>query len=143
MFGATYTYTTTSTSGSSGISPLLIIVYIAVVIFLIAAMWKVFTKAGKPGWAAIIPIYNTWVLFEIAGKPGWWALLFLIPIVNIVMLVLYWIALVEVGHRFGKSTAWGIFLLILLPIIGLPMLGFGDARYQGTPSGAAPAAATV
>ena len=51
---------------------------------MIAAMWKVFTKAGKPGWASLIPIYNMIVLLDIAGKPAWWIVLFIIPIVNFV-----------------------------------------------------------
>src|SRR5215213_1016061 len=61
------------------------IVGLIVGILVIAGMWKVFTKAGKPGWAAIIPIYNAVVLLQIAGKPLWWLLLFFIPIVNIVV----------------------------------------------------------
>jgi len=54
-------------------------------IILIIAMWKVFDKAGKPGWAAIIPFYNTYILFEVAGMNGWMFLLMLIPIVNVII----------------------------------------------------------
>src|ERR1051326_4433149 len=64
------------------------IVYLAVIVLLVAAMWKIFVKAGKPGWAAIVPIYNLIVLLEIAGRPLWWFLLMLIPLVNLVMFII-------------------------------------------------------
>ena len=64
------------------------IVGVLVAILVIAGMWRVFTKAGKPGWAALIPIYNLIVLLQIVGKPAWWLLLFLIPGVNVIMLIL-------------------------------------------------------
>jgi uncharacterized protein DUF5684 len=97
-------------------------------LLMIVAMWKVFTKAGKPGWAAIIPFYNLYVLLKIAGRPGWWLILFLIPLVNIVIaFVLY----VDVAKSFGKGAAFGIFLLGFFSFIGYPILGFGSAAYQG------------
>ena len=102
-------------------------VELAIIVAIIAGFWKVFTKAGKPGWAAIVPIYNAIVLLEIAGKPLWWVILFFIPIVNIVVAVLVGIA---VAKSFGKSDAFGIGLG-LLGFIFFPILGFGDAQYQG------------
>jgi hypothetical protein len=90
-------------------------------------MWKVFVKAGKPGWAAIIPIYNAIVLLQIVGRPGWWFLLYLIPIVNIVISIM---VMIELAKVFGKGTGFGIGLL-LLSFIFIPILGFGDAEYQG------------
>jgi hypothetical protein len=99
-------------------------------VFIIACTWKIFTKAGKPGWAAIIPIYNTIVLLEITGKPIWWIILFLIPGVNIVIAIM-------VTHQLSLSFGQGIgmtLLLLLLPFIGYPMLAFGSAQYQGTPA---------
>jgi hypothetical protein len=98
-----------------------------IIIFLIAALWKVFRKAGQPGWAAIIPIYNLYILLKIANKPGWWLLLFIIPVVNLVMAIIVWI---EVAKAFGKSAGYGLGLAFL-GIIFLPMLGFGSARYIG------------
>ena len=112
----------------------LTIVEIALLVLLIAGMWKVFQKAGKPGWAAIIPIYNIIVLLQITGKPIWWLVLYFIPFVNVVVLVLVCIALAK---RFGKSVAFAIGLA-LLPFIFYPILGFGDATY-----GAAPTPATA
>ena len=105
----------------------LTIVEIALLVLLIAGMWKVFQKAGKPGWAAIIPIYNIIVLLQITGKPIWWLVLYFIPLVNFVVLVLVCIAL---ARRFGKGVGFAIGLA-LLPFIFYPILGFGDATYGG------------
>jgi len=100
---------------------------IVVGVVMIIAGWKVFQKAGKPGWAIIIPIYNVIVWCEIAGKPGWWFILFLIPIVDIIIAI---IVAVNVAKAFGKSGAFGFFLLIVLSFIGMLILGFGKAQYQ-------------
>ena len=127
-----YTYNTTTTSSSFG-ATYWITVLILWVIYIVA-LWKVFTKAGKPGWAAIVPIYNVWVLFEMAGKPGWWSLLFLIPFVNFIAFILLIIAFVEIAKRFGQSGWFAILFFILG--IGWFILGFGKAQYQG--GGAAP-----
>ncbi|MBC8869987.1 MAG: signal peptidase I [Planctomycetes bacterium] len=101
--------------------------YFAVIILLIAALWKVFSKAGKPGWAAIVPIYNCIVLLEICGRPIWWIILLLIPCVNIVILLLINI---DLAKSFGKDVGFGIGLW-LLGIIFLPILGFGKSQYVG------------
>lgn len=101
-----------------------------ILVAIIAGFWKVFVKAGKPGWAAIVPIYNLVVLLEIAGKPLWWIILFFIPLVNIVMAVIVGIA---VAKAFGKSDGFGIGLG-LLGFIFYPILGFGNAQYQGAKS---------
>jgi len=105
------------------------VVYLAVILLIVASMWKIFVKAGKPGWAAIVPIYNLIVLLEISGKPVWWFLLMLIPFVNIVILAMVCIALAK---NFGKGAGFGLGLLFLSPIF-YPMLAFGDARYQPQP----------
>ena len=102
------------------------IVYLAVLVLLVAAMWKIFVKAGKPGWAAIIPIYNLIVLLEIAGRPLWWFLLMLIPLVNFVVFI---IVAVDVARKFGKGVGFAIGMLIL-PFIFYPMLAWGDAQYN-------------
>jgi hypothetical protein len=99
-----------------------------VAILVIAGLWRVFTKAGKPGWAALIPIYNFIVLLQIAGKPAWWFLLFLIPGVNFVILIL---VMIGVAKAFGKGTGFTLGLLFLSPIF-VPVLGFGNSRYVGT-----------
>ncbi len=129
-YSYTYDTTTSASSGSALGGALFWLVLLGASLVAIVGMWKAFQKAGKPGWAAIVPVYNEWVLFEIAGKPGWWALLSLVPFVNIIVIVLLIIAYIEVSKRFGKSGAFAL-LLIFLPFIGWPLLGFGDAKYMG------------
>jgi hypothetical protein len=110
---------------------------LAVMVFLIASMWKVFTKAGKPGWAVIVPIYSTIVMLEIAGKPAWWLVLFFIPFVNFIMLIIVAVAL---ANAFGKGAGFGLGLAFL-GVIFYPILGFGSAQYVGTnPAGGLPMA---
>lgn len=99
----------------------------AIVILCIVGMWKAFEKAGQPGWACIIPIYNWYVILKIGGKPGWWLLLFLIPGVNIIFLI--W-ALNMVSKSFGKDEGFTIGL-VLFNFIFWPILGFSNAKYQG------------
>jgi Family of unknown function (DUF5684) len=110
----------------AGASILFVVFWLAVVVAVIASMWIVFTKAGKPGWACIVPIYNFIILLEIARKPLWWIILMLIPLVNIVIGIL---VVIEIAKNFGKSAGFGIGLL-LLPFIFYPMLAWGDAQYQ-------------
>jgi chromate transport protein ChrA len=102
------------------------LVYIAAVVFMIASVWVVFSKAGKPGWASIIPIYNVFVILSIAKKPAWWLILFLIPFVNFVMAIL---VANGVATNFGKNSGFGLGLFFL-PFVFYPILAFGDARYQ-------------
>lgn len=102
------------------------LVWLAVVVLLVASLWSVFSKAGEPGWAAIIPIYNLIVLLKIAGKPLWWFILCLIPFVNLIVFI---IVAIGVARNFGKGAGFGIGLA-LLGFIFFPILGFGDAQYR-------------
>src|SRR5215831_4452470 len=104
-----------------------ILVCLAIAIIAIAGQWKAFEKAGQPGWACIIPIYNFYIMLKIGGKPGWWLLLFLIPLVNIIFLI--WMYNM-ISKSFGKDEGFTVGL-ILLSFIFWPILGFGDAKYQG------------
>jgi hypothetical protein len=117
-------------SGGGGVSAVQLIVQLAIYGAMVAGMWKVFEKAGKPGWAAIIPIYNLIVLAEIVGKPMWWGIVAGIccPI-NIVFIILMNI---ELAKRFGKVAGYGVGLS-LLGFVFYPMLGFGPDQIQGTP----------
>jgi hypothetical protein len=108
-------------------SPVSTIVGLLIALLLIVAMWKVFTKAGQPGWASIIPIYNLYVWCKIVGRPWWWILLMLIPFVNFIILI---ILSIDTAKSFGKGAGFGIGLA-LLGIIFWPILGFGSAQYQG------------
>lgn len=103
------------------------IIYLAIIVIAIIGMWKAFEKAGKPGWAAIIPIYNMIILIEIVGKPMIWILWLIIPCVNIVFVI--WLYNL-VSKSFGKSEGFTVGML-LLPFIFWPILGFGDAKYLG------------
>lgn len=104
------------------------LIYLAVIVAIIVGFWKLFEKAGKPGWASIIPVYNWIVLLEIIGKPIWWIILFFIPCVNII--IFFIVVPLEVAKCFGKSVGFAIGL-ILLPFVFYPILGFSDARYVG------------
>ena len=104
---------------------MMFIIQLAIIILMIVGMWKVFTKAGQPGWASIIPIYNVYILLLIVDKPWWWLILMLIPIVNIVMWIIVSLALAQ---KFGQGTGFAIGL-ILLPFIFIPILGFSDMKY--------------
>jgi len=122
----------TAAAAGLGIGFFLVMMVVAVVF--IAGFWKVFVKAGQPGWAAIVPIYNYYILTQIAGRPGWWTLLLLIPFVNIVIMLLL---AIDIAKSFGQSPVFGVVMLFLLSAIGYLVLGFGKYQYVG------PAAATA
>ena len=104
-------------------------------VVVIISIWKIFKKAGKPGWAAIIPIYNMYVLLKIVGRPGLWLILYFIPIANIIF---HLVVAMDLAKVFNKSKVFGIVLLWLFSFIGYLMLGFGKSTY--TPSPSTPAA---
>lgn len=106
---------------------LMLIVQLAIVAFFVAVLWKIFEKAGKPGWAAIIPIYNVIVLLEIVGRPIWWIVLLFIPIVNVV--VGFLLAL-DLSRSFGHDLAFALGLFFL-GFIFYPILAFGGDTYRG------------
>ncbi len=104
-----------------------ILICIAIAIISIAGQWKAFKKAGQPGWACIVPIYNLYIMLKIGGKPGWWLLLFLIPVVNVVFAI--W-SINMISKSFGKDEGFTVGL-IFLGFIFWPILGYGDAVYKG------------
>ena len=105
-----------------------IIIYLAVIAFLVAAGWKVFEKAGQPGWAILIPIYNGIIMCKIAKKPWWWLLLMCIPYVGIVFSI--WITN-RTAKAFGKSEGFTLGL-VLLAFVFWPVLAWGDAEYDAS-----------
>jgi hypothetical protein len=105
-------------------SPSLVIGLVALVLDVIA-FWMIFAKAGRPGWAAIIPFYNLYTMCKVAGRPGWWWILFLIPFVNIVVAFIVYI---DIAKAFGKGTGFGI-LLVFFTIICALILGLGSSTY--------------
>jgi hypothetical protein len=116
-----------SNGGGGAAMAVVLLIELALAIVVLAGMWKVFTKAGKPGWGVLIPIYNLYLLIKIAGKPGWWLILMFIPIVNVVIGI---IVAVAIAKAFGKGVGFALGL-IFLGFIFYPILGFGDAQYQG------------
>jgi len=104
-----------------------VIISLILTVLLIVSMWKIYTKAQKPGWACLIPIYNIIVLLEIVGKPWWWLLLMLIPFVNIIFAI--WM-LNLLSKSFGHGAGFTIGLLFL-SIIFFPILGLGSSKYTG------------
>lgn len=129
--------TSSSSSGSSAAAAgiliavflVLFVVAIGATVLQIVGMWKVFEKAGQPGWSAIVPILNWYVLIRIAGRETWWLILFFVPCVGLVAQV---IVLIDLARRFGKSEGYAIGLW-LVPFVFFPMLGFGSDRYLGPP----------
>lgn len=122
-------FSTGEEAAAGAVSTGFMIVVFALVVLMIAAMWKIFVKAGEPGWAAIVPIYNLYIILKIAGKPGWWLLLFLIPIVNFVVAIMTYISFAQ---AFGKGVGFALGLLFL-GVIFFPILAWGDSRYTGVP----------
>ena len=118
-------------AAAAGAALFLFLIYAVVIVVYIAGMWKAFEKAGQPGWAAIIPIYNIYIWTKIVGREAWWILLFLIPCVNIIAAV---VLSIDMAKSFGKTEIYGIGLAFL-GIIFWPMLGFGDSRYLGPAAG--------
>lgn len=108
--------------------PVPLIISLVVAVLLIAALWRVFSKAGRPGWAAIIPIYNVYTLAKVGGKSGWYVLGLAVPVLGFVLAILLSLG---VAQNFGKSGTFGIVALWLFPFVGYPILGFGSAQYVG------------
>ena len=108
----------------------ILVISLAISVFEIIAMWKVFVKAGKPGWAALIPFYNEWTLFEIGGQPGAYIFFMFIPCAGPILYLVFEIkALLEIAKRFGKDTTFGV-LSIFFSFVTFPILAFSDAKYN-------------
>ena len=103
----------------------MIFVYLAI---MIVSSWLVFTKAGRPGWASIIPIYNTYTLLKVASKPGWLLIGLFVPLVDLIIWILIYNGLAK---NFGRGVGFTVGL-IFLPFIFLPILALGSAEYIGT-----------
>ena len=120
------------TTDPSGVEIAGILIWV-VVVYAIAVIpyWVIFTKAGQPGWPALIPIYSTYILLKVIGRPGWWLLLFLVPLVNIVILV---IMMNDLSKSFGHGVGFTLGL-IFLSLIFLFILAFGSSTYRGPAGG--------
>ena len=111
---------------NGGGNPFFFVLWLAIVVLVVAGWWKMFAKAGQPGWGSLIPIYNLYLLIKIAGRPGWYLLLFLIPLVNFILGIV--IAL-DVARNFGKGIGF-LLGMLFFPYVFYPILGFGSAQYR-------------
>ncbi len=112
---------------SSGASSTLTIILLIFYVLLVAAQWKIFSKAGEPGWACLIPLYNVFVMFRVIYGSGLKCLLLLVPLLNMIVGIAMWIRLAQ---AFGKGLGFAI-LTLLFPNIFTLILGFGSAEYEG------------
>jgi uncharacterized membrane protein YhaH (DUF805 family) len=110
-----------------GIFAFIMLIYLAILLAIIIGGWKMFAKAGQPGWAILIPIFNAYIFCKLVGRPGWWVVLMFIPIVSLIVSVILSIDLAKSFGR-GGGFAVGIFFL---GFIFIPILGFGKSEYQG------------
>ena len=111
----------------AGVMIVYMLFVLAISVFMVVAMWKMFTKAGKPGWGCLVPFYNNYCLFEIAFGNGWLFLLTFVPCVNFVFLIMLYFKLAK---AFGQGVGFVFGLLFLNPIF-VAILGFGNAEYIG------------
>jgi len=118
----------------AGLGAGIMIFFLAIMVFMIIVMWIIFNKAGQPGWAVLIPIFNILVFLRVAGKPWWWIFAFLLPIIPFVGSLLYLVAWIFIVHGISKNFGQGggfTVGLILLGFIFYPILAFG--KYTWSP----------
>jgi hypothetical protein len=103
------------------------LLWLGFVVVLVAAYWRIFAKAGQPGWASLIPVYNLVTLLRVTGRSGWWILGLCVPLLNIFVFIRL---VFDLASAFGRGVGFGFGLLLLSPIF-VPVLGFGSSRYVG------------
>lgn len=136
---------------AAGIAVLIVVLVllIAYLVFYLIGLWKLFKKAGRPGWAAIIPFYSDYVLIEMVGLHWYWFIISLVPtvigffvesgpLVTILQIVTLFVNIniyYNLTKKMNKSAGW-IVLLVLFGGIALPILGYGkDVWYADVPTG--------
>lgn len=113
--------------GSGGVGGAIVsLIYLAILVAVIAGGWKMFAKAGQPGWGIFVPIYNLYLLLKVADRPGWWLFLLLVPVVNFIVLV---VVAIDIAKSFDKDLGFAAGLFFL-GFIFYPILGFGHAKYH-------------
>lgn len=125
-----YNYDAAYAAVSTGILAVYTIIVLVIAVLTIIASWKIYVKAGRPGWACLVPFYSQYCLFDIAWGSGWLFLLTFVPCVNFVILIMLYLKLAK---AFGKETGFGLGLVFLNTIFML-ILAFGDAQYIGPQS---------
>jgi len=111
---------------SAGSVASLSLIYLVLIILIATGIWRMFEKAGKPGWAALVPLYREWNMVQMTGKSLWWFFLLFVPLVNFVIIVRLYI---EVARAFGKRGSYAL-MMVFFPFVAFPTLGFGAARYK-------------
>ena len=110
------------------------VLFVVVLLTVVNVMWwRIFEKAGKPGWGVFIPIYNNILLLHASGKPGWWVIFFIIPCLNLAAPIMMIIMLIGLAKNFGKGTGFAVGLIFLW-FIFLPVLAFGSSQYTPQPA---------
>jgi len=113
-----------STGGGAGLA-IFLVCWLGLSLLMLVSMWVVLKKAGQPGWAILVPIYNVYVMLKVAGMPAWWLLLMFLPIINAIASIMM---VLGIAKNFGKGAGFAVGLLFL-PFIFYPVLAFGDAQY--------------
>jgi hypothetical protein len=113
----------------AGIGMGMVMVFLAVAVFMVVCHWKIYTKAGEPGWACLIPIYNFIVFLKIVNKPWWWIFLMIIPIVNLVLIIML---IHRLSLSFGKGAGFTLGILFF-HVIFFAILAFDSSVYTKLP----------
>ncbi|MEV7692607.1 DUF5684 domain-containing protein [Microbacterium sp. NPDC089189] len=108
---------------------------LVIAVLQIAGTWATFRKAGRPGWAAIVPFYNAYTYLKVGQKPGWWLILWILPIVGLVITI---ITALAIARNFGRSALFGVVGLWFFPFVGYPILGWGSDTYRPVDDGSIP-----
>jgi hypothetical protein len=118
--------------GDGGVLMIVPLLCLVVVVIVLAGCWKMFVKAGQPGWGILIPIYNGYLFIKVAGRPGWWLILMFVPLVDIIVGI---IVTADIARNFGKGIGF-LLGMIFLGFIFYPILGYGSAQYRPVARGA-------
>lgn len=103
------------------------LICIALSVVAIIGKWKMYKKAGVDGWESLIAGHNFIVEMKLGGIPTYWYFLIFVPFG--IIAISCWKQM-ELAKSFGKSTGFGIGLILLNPIF-TAILGFGKAQYLG------------
>ena len=123
-------------------------------VFQIIAYWKMFTKAGEPGWKSIIPFYSQYIMYKLTWKTSWFWITLIVAVVygvftslnqnfpdnmlyTVLLLISAIIALVitiisyhKISKAYGHGAGYTVGMLFLWPIFVL-ILGYGKSKYIG------------
>ncbi|MDN5819670.1 MAG: DUF5684 domain-containing protein [bacterium] len=138
LFAETYQMTTTATSGDAAASAAAAVVFMMFGLFMVAISYvvsaflisRIFKKAGIDQWRAWVPVYNNWITYEMGGQAGWWSVLAFVPVINIASAIIMYVAMYQIGLKFGKSGAF-VLWAIFLPLVWWVWLWLDDSKWAG------------